>query len=166
MMDYQGIATMSNLRRRVGPLSGLVWFVLVCVGCGRAHGNLEGTLTIGGTPVTTGALITFIGADEEKVQAMVDESGHFKVENVPSGEVRVSIINSPLPPKNSVERPGLFTRDGRHLAGGRPEAVDRLAPTIGNQIPKRYEDSANGLTIEIRQGDNVIDIELTQSTSR
>ena len=107
-----------------------------------------------------GSVITFIGADEEKAQAMVDEDGHFEAENVPSGEVRVTVVNSPLPPKYSAGRPERITRGGHHLAGGPPETTESRAPVIGKQIPKRYENPDNGLTIEIQRGDNSIDIDL------
>ena len=77
------------------PLAGLV-LALAAFGCGNGSNQsaetgatLEGTVTYGDQKVLVGLVI--VEKDGPPVTAFIDETGHYKLENVPLGEVRLAV---------------------------------------------------------------------------
>jgi hypothetical protein len=130
-------------------------------GCGGV-GSVSGNLNVAGKPVTTGALITFHGSDGRTAQAMVEADGSFAVEQVPTGEVQVTVVNTFLP-GTAPKRPYFLTeirQPGDPAPPRMPDYPKADLPKMGNQVPSRYADQAAGLTRTIRRGENTITIDL------
>jgi hypothetical protein len=148
---------------RVGYVRATMSAVCVALvsGCGGV-GSVSGTLSVGGKPVTTGALITFHGSDGRTAQAMVEPDGTYSVEQVPAGEVEVTVQNTFLP-GSAPRRPHFLTeirKPGDPAPPKMPDYPKADLPKMGNQVPPRYAESGAGLARTVRRGENTIDLNL------
>ncbi len=142
-----------RIRISSGVFVGLAWACLllpVLTGCGgrEPRGKVFGTVTFRGAPVPQG-LVMF--SNQEKglfFTAELDAQGNYSVrtadgEGLPLGTYEVS-VNPPVldaPPIGAVMQPARI-------------------PEFAN-IPHRYRTAAtSGLTLEVREGDNPLNIEM------
>jgi hypothetical protein len=105
--------------------------------------TLEGTLTYGKDVV--GAALVIAQNSSGSATTFVDDSGHFKLENVPLGEVNLAVN----------------TDAGKGAAMGRAMAAQgkgKGAPKI-IEVPKKFADpSTSGIKTKINKGPNTYDI--------
>ena len=116
--------------------------------------SLEGNITFGGQPVPL-AMVIVVPASGPVGQggatAFADDDGHFKVENVSVGEVKVAV--------NTDAAKGQMM--GRAMAGTDPTAKGGKKATLPKvvDVPKKYHDpETSGFTTTINKGANTFDI--------
>lgn len=110
-------------------LGGAVW--LIASQIEPAAGNIRGTVYYGEKPVTSG-LICFQPGQGAAIASLIDESGSYKVVNVPLEEMRITIVVYPeelkrLPRMSNKEKQDFFVNWGR-----RPVTI----------LPSKYVDPA------------------------
>jgi len=125
----------------------------VLVGCGPPGGyvkypesgaTLEGTVTYGSDKLAA-ALIIAQGADLA-VTGFLDDSGHYKLENVPVGDVNIGV--------NTVAGKGQMM--GRKTAKARTKEGD--VPKVLD-LPAKYQDPMkSGIKTTVNKGANTFDI--------
>jgi hypothetical protein len=138
---------MIRFARRFLPGSVGVWALaavfLSLVGCSSRPPkdlSISGKVTLKGTPIP-GGTIRFHGADEVTASGPIEADGTYKVASPPIGKVKVSLIN----PRAALGVPAAMdpnaSPDPKTIGGG----GDR--PAV--EIPIRYSQPDNGLTVEI-----------------
>lgn len=106
--------------------------------------TLEGTVKYGNDKV--GAALVIAQNDAGAATAFVDENGHFKLENVPLGEVSIG-VNTEAGKGEAIGR-SMSAAQGK--AKGAPKIVD---------VPKRFADPAtSGIKTTIKKGANNFDV--------
>jgi len=113
--------------------------------------SLEGNITYGGEPVPLAAVIITPPVRGDGASGFADDQGHYKVTNVPVGEVKIAV--------NSDAAKGQMR--GRAMAGTDPNAKGgkRALPPKIIDVPKKYQDpQTSGITTTINKGTNTFDI--------
>ena len=126
------------------------------VGCGKATGDVKGTVSYKGKILKAGT-VNIRGADKVIQQGIIQENGEFFVKAVPTGQAEVSII---------AHKPGMEEYMNQ-LAGrgkGKKGPVVAVAPNSEEQwslIPLKYNQfETSELSIEIKSGENKQDLDL------
>src|SRR5205823_1822405 len=65
------------------------------LGCSKAPGNVSGQVKFKGAPLK-GGTVTFVTADQQSFLSQISEDGHYSVENVPAGPVKISVETETL----------------------------------------------------------------------
>jgi hypothetical protein len=143
--------TVPSLRRLA-----LLGFALFLVGCGlgsseirypETGATLEGTVTYNKEKVTAALIIAQNASGS--AQAFVDESGHYKLENVPLGEVTLGVNTE----AGKGQAMGRIMAQSQGKAKGAPKMID---------VPKTYADpAASGIKTTIKAGPNEYDIAIS-----
>jgi hypothetical protein len=162
--------------RRCLPL----FLALAAVGCGRATGDVSGTVTYKGTPVAMGSVV-LVGSDGIPHSGEIQEDGTYEVTGVPAGTVSVGVLSrDPGPPNQRLDLPPSLAYLNPAIKGPKAEDARRLkakmeevknvklpldAPTADRKkwrrLPKQYENpSSSGLTMKMHRGENTQDIML------
>jgi hypothetical protein len=113
--------------------------------------SLEGNITYGGQPVPLAAVIVLPAGGGSGTTGFADDQGHFKVTNVPVGEVKIGV--------NSDAAKGPMM--GRAMAGTDPNAKGgkRAVPPKVVDVPKKYQDpQTSGFRTTINKGSNTYDV--------
>jgi hypothetical protein len=106
--------------------------------------TMEGNLTYGNDKV--GAALVIVQNSSGSATAFVDQNGHFKLENVPLGEVNIGVNTD----AGKGEAMGRAMAQSQGKAKGAPKMVD---------IPKQYADPGkSGIKTTIKKGANPFDI--------
>jgi hypothetical protein len=140
--------------KRYSPRLALLGLaLLVIAGCRFGRGEvrypetgatLEGTVSYGKDKVSAALIIAQNGTGS--ATAFVDDNGHFKLENVPLGEVNLAVN----------------TEAGKGQAMGRANAQQQgKAKAAGKMIdvPKQFADPAkSGIKTTVNKGANTYDI--------
>jgi|SRR5262249_43502466 len=130
-------------------------------GCGEGGtATVSGKVVYKGAPVTFGAVAIY-GADGKTASGRIDADGHYTVEKVPIGDVKVAVLTpNPTTPK-------VFSKGGfKSKSKGKVKDSDSEVPNLGSvgkfvAIPARYkEPDQSGLTFTIKSGSQTIDLEL------
>jgi len=135
-------------------LTSLVLLLPLFMGCGDQIGGVAGTVSYGGKPLPEGR-ITFLcdGGKRPAVSAEITQ-GRYAAEDLPAGRARIMVETFPPPsaaPKQTAPG-GLPTLDV-------PDDPQSHGAFV--RIPERYKrPDASGLSIEIRTGPQVHDIDL------
>ena len=109
--------------------------------------TLEGTVTYGSDKVPA-ALIIVQGA-EGSAQGNADDDGHFKLDNVPLGEVNVAV--------NTEAGKGMMR--GRQMAAAQGKQKVSLPRLV--DVPRRYADpTSSGIKTNIEKGPNSFNIDI------
>ncbi len=135
----------------------LALFALSCVlaGCSRYEyrlpetgATLEGTVSYGGETVQ----MAQINVMSDKSQAIGQiENGHYKVENVPLGEVKIG-VNTEAVRSNMI---------GQQMARAKGVSTGPALKFIS--VPAKYaEPDTSGITTTIKKGKNTFDIVLAK----
>lgn len=138
---------------------GLTWVV----GCGLRESKIEesgatltGTITYNGSPIEF-AMVTVQSKDGTKsAVGNVLDSGKYKVENAPIGEVIVAV--------NTAAAQGEFIAQNmaKNQAAMDPKASKRRTDPKFVDVPQKYFDPGkSGLTTTIKAGENTFDITCT-----
>jgi hypothetical protein len=131
----------------------LVGLGLLLVGCSfrerevryaESGATLEGTVTYGKDKI--GAALVLARNETGQAMAFVEENGHYKLENVPLGEVTI----------------GVDTESGKSQAKGRAMAQSQGKPKGAPKlidVPSRFADPAtSGIKTKVNKGANSFDI--------
>ncbi|MDD3587443.1 MAG: carboxypeptidase-like regulatory domain-containing protein [Thermoguttaceae bacterium] len=120
----------------------LAMLLAVVPGCGPkapATGKVSGKVTLKGAPVTTGSISLYSLAKGTGASSEFDAQGNFKMDKVPLGKYAVA-VEPPIP---------------EIVVGGPPKKIE------GIKVPDKYADAAtSGLSVEVKEGDNRLDLEL------
>jgi hypothetical protein len=124
-------------------------------GCGSSKASVSGKVSFRGKPLAMGT-VYMVASDGIQVPASIGEDGSYKIDQIMSGKVRIS-VNSPKPePVNSAT--AARARKGLPAAAATVPSPD-LAKWI--EIPEKYGDTATSdLTTELKGGENTYNIEL------
>jgi hypothetical protein len=157
---------------------GLLFLLLMLVGCGPGEGKVSGQVKFGGAPLPGGIVLFQPVGPQNSVSIGLDEQGNYEVV-LPAGEVRVSVDNRMLQPHEPPIRggpPNLLSRVGDKIAAAKKEnAPPPKAAGSPNQIaaqknpgkyvkiPDKYHDvSTSGLNFTVQRGNQTHNIELTK----
>jgi hypothetical protein len=126
---------------------------LLLIGCTRGvdeirypetGATLEGTVTFGGDKV--GAALVVAENGTGSANAFVDDNGHYKLENVPLGEVNIGVNTD----AGKARAKGLSQAQSQGKAKGAPRIVE---------VPNRFADPAkSGIKTTVNKGTNTFDI--------
>ena len=124
---------------------------LLLVGCGggdvrypQTGATLEGTVTYGKDKV--GAALVIAQNESGAATAFVDESGRYKLLNVPLGEVNIAVNTE----AGKGQAMGKFMAQSQGKGKGAPRIVD---------VPSKFADPAkSGIKTTINKGENKFDI--------
>jgi hypothetical protein len=135
--------------RAVGRIV-VISVIMLGLGCAR-RGDVSGTVRLDGKPLVFGT-VQFEASDGKLHNGLIEEDGSYFIPGVAHGETRVAV--SSQNPTSAAFQP--LHRVGIENQATRPKAVQGWFP-----IPSKYEMFANsGLTIDVKSGENQIDIEL------
>jgi hypothetical protein len=135
------------------PLA-LLGLSLLLAGCSSSGGGgvkypetgatLEGTVSYGTEKLEVALVI--VENESGSATGFVDESGRYKIENVPLGEVNIGVSSEA----------GKGQAMGRIMAAGRGQG--KAAPKIVD-VPKQYENpKSSGIKTSIQKGPNTFDV--------
>jgi hypothetical protein len=104
--------------------------------------TLEGTVTYGKDKV--GAALVIARNETGQAMAFVEDNGHYKLENVPLGEVNIAVDTET----------GKSMARGKAMAQGKAKGAPRII-----DVPKQFADSAkSGIKTTVNKGANTFDI--------
>src|SRR5262249_25173629 len=127
-------------------------FVLILAGCFGAGyvrypetgATLEGNVTYGNNKL--GAALVIAQNASGAATAFVDENGHYKLENVPLGDVNIRVNTAP----GKGQAMGKMTAQAQGKANGAAKIID---------VPKQFADpNTSGIKTTINKGANTFDI--------
>ena len=135
--------------RLPAPLVGAVG-LLFLAGCGSPTGVLTGAVRLADQPLTAGQ-VTVYGPDGQVITVTINPDGTYRVEDVPTGDVRIVV----LPPAPS--DPG-----GNEIVkvwGKEGKAAPVAPKEVKSPIPARYQDpGTSGLATSVKKGENKYDL--------
>jgi hypothetical protein len=159
------------------PAIVLAPFLLAgCGGSDPAKTNVvEGIITIDGNPAAFDILN--LHYEDGKARPIdLDEKGHFRVQGVQLGKVKVTVVPKfQVPPENlryqappdmqkKIKVYEKLIQIPRPTNQGELEAYNLRMAEFGIPLPSKYGAPAqSGLTAEIRSGNNKLDFQLTSS---
>ena len=117
---------------------------------------LEGTVTYNGKPVPMAlVMVQATPPMSGSAQAFADDSGHFRVENVPIGKVQVG-VNTEATKGQMMSRAMAGTDPNAKATGGNKAKMPAMV-----EVPKKYHatDTA-GIDTTTAKGENKFDIQL------
>jgi hypothetical protein len=121
-------------------------------GCAKSTGDVSGTVTFKGQPVTAGG-ITFYGAGGWAGSSNISPEGAYRIDKVPVGEVKVAVVSSQ--PKAG--------KPSSKATPEHPKAAGEAKAPAGKPValPPKYKDpEQSGLSYDIKAGAQTIDIPL------
>jgi hypothetical protein len=131
---------------------GILLLGLVLVGCSSNSknqlGNIEGKVTVDGTPANSGNVVFTSGGTN--ISGAIGPDGSYRVIGVALGEAQVAVTGPTVP-------------TGAAGTGSAPAIKDMGGPSIGKPvaIPAKYGTAAkSGLTFTVKGGQNTYDIPL------
>jgi hypothetical protein len=92
------------LRLGVCLVAGLTVALAGCGGASKA--TVSGTVTYKGEPLPAG-MIAFLGKDNKAASGAIEPNGHYSVQGVPVGPVKISVTPPPAPLRDSKPPEGM-----------------------------------------------------------
>jgi hypothetical protein len=133
--------------------------VLSVVGCGSGGyhgptGAVTGRVTLDGQPIPQGSVVSFVSEAGFTATATVSSNGSYQLQTAGNPEIPVSTYKvSIAPPAQAMSE----TDYDKYMSGEGGDATE----TPSEVIPPKYADPAtSGLSFDVEQGANTIDIEL------
>jgi hypothetical protein len=167
---------MSKTARALGRLVAaglLAGLVLTSLGCSGGTGTVTGKVKYNGEPLPSGRVV-FMNADGKGTQeAEIQSDGSYKIERMPTGLAKVSVVTSPMGETGGGRGPG--ARGGgppapmappadKIPAGADPGGLYGKGKPEGKKsvkIPDSYADpEKSGLTFTVAKGPQEWDIPL------
>jgi hypothetical protein len=151
---------LSRKSRRLGWITCL-WGVgvLSVVGCGSGGysgptGAVTGRVTLDGQPIPQGSVVSFVSEAGFTATATVSSDGSYQLQTAGNPEIPVSTYKvSIVPPAQAMSE----TDYDKYMSGEGGDATE----TPSEVIPPKYADPAtSGLSFDVEQGANTINIEL------
>ena len=133
-------------------VSATVLFLVGCSGDPHQRGQLHGTVTYKGKPLTNGMVI-FMGADQQSHIADLDQNGSYKIDRIPFGPVKVAI-------QQQQPRPASRPKPSANTKGGMSESKDAAREVepppepkqSGVMVPVIYNNAeSSGLVFEMKE---------------
>jgi hypothetical protein len=128
----------------LGALPVLV-FALALAGCGGGpdgKNSVSGKVTHGGQPVA--GTVTFIDGSNKEYASPISPEGKYLIPNLPTGPMKITVKGVPAVP------PGPGTK----------EAMPGVPTASGVAPSPKYAKPDNGLTYDVRAGEQTKDIDL------
>jgi hypothetical protein len=136
------------MRKLLCLLLGLLF--LVVLGCSPSVGTVNGTVSYKGT-MLKGGTVTFLAPDGKAASCEIKEDGHYTVDKVPTGPVKISVETKSLAVSArapSYSPPPGVTPPGGYKPPDRAEKAKRYVP-----IPETYSDpEKSGLSYTVKPG--------------
>src|SRR5262249_17810057 len=124
---------------------GWLLVALLVAGCAPGWGNVSGTVTFQGKPLTTGTII-FYDAANGAPSAEIQPDGKYTVSHVRAGKAKIAIV---------------MPMDIPFMAfGGAPPPKTAESGKVPPVPPKYADREQSGLTYEVKAGNNTHDIKL------
>ncbi len=105
---------------------------------------MSGKVTQAGQPVS--GTVAFIDATNKEYASPIGADGHYQIVNPPSGKLKIVVRGMPALPKTRAPAPGADLRP--------------LALTGGTAPHRRYSQPNNGLTVDVKDGEQEFDVTL------
>ena len=116
--------------------------------------TLEGTVTMGGTPVPAAMII--LKGKESGATGNVSPDGKFKIENAPLGEVQIGVNTEAAKGQMMGE---VMARANQAAKGGAPAPP---LPTV-RDVPAKFQNpDTSGITTTIQKGSNTYNIVISE----
>jgi len=146
---------------------GFVWLlnawlgvaVMTVFGCGSGGysgptGTVTGKVTLDGNPVPPGCTVSFVSPDGFTASAKVGADGSYKLLNVDKPEIPVATykvaVAQPAADMSGADYDQYMSAEGGAAAKAAPEAIPAKFQTV----------DASGLSYDVKEGPNPINIEL------
>jgi hypothetical protein len=139
-----------------------LFVVILCtVGCGKSRGTLSGTVKLGDKSVASGSVVVVAEDGIETTQGTISPDGTYKVENVPFGQVKIS-VHSPDPGASPLAKITEQAKKKLESKGWKaPEQVDN---SKWFAIPENYNGAeTSGITVKMDQSNKKFDIVMKAS---
>jgi hypothetical protein len=138
-----------------GSRRGLIALgLLVLAGCSAAKGSLSGTVTFQGKPIVYGTVIA-VCSDGISRSANIEPDGSYRLDNLPTGEVKLAVL-SPEP----YETPS-SPRRGERSVPAKPAPNGAVDRSKWVKIPEEYGDPRlSGLATRVVAGHSTFDLPL------
>jgi hypothetical protein len=140
--------------RSAGCLVPAVLTALAAAGCGRATGDVSGTVTYGGKAVPVGT-VAFYDADGQWLASSPISGGTYSVAGVPTGPATIAVTTPRAGPgRRGTRLPPPPPRGAKKTARPKAEPVT---------VPDKYGSPAkSGLTYTVKTGTQVHDLQLKE----
>jgi len=157
-------STSPSFQTTIRGLLALACLALVS-GCGGGYsgpqGTVTGTVTLNGNPVEPGTLVTFIATEGFAASGIVEGGGAYTV-SIPNKGTKIPAVNY----KVMVSAPvvGGVSEEGddyeKYMGSVNPDATPSGGQSAA-KIPGKYSSTGtSGLSFDVTEGDNTINIEL------
>jgi hypothetical protein len=152
---------------RIRQLGGLALLLslaaLAASGCGKKNSTVTGKVTYKGVPLK-GGIVSFLPPRGEgaAIAADIGQDGTYTAENVPTGEMRVTVDTAYLkPPADFRGGPPNYKPPEGAGGGYKPPDLSNTGERY-TKIPDKYSDpDASGLTLTVKGGAQTFPIDLT-----
>jgi len=157
-------STSSSFRTAIRGFLALACLALVS-GCGKgysgAQGTVSGTVTLNGNPVEVGTLVTFIATEGFAASGIVESGGAYTV-TIPDMGSKIPALNYKI--MVSAPAVGGVSEEGddyeKYMGSVNPDAKPGGGQSAA-KIPGKYSSTGtSGLSFDVKEGDNTINIEL------
>jgi hypothetical protein len=145
---------MSKTNQRLALLA-LLGLGLLLTGCSNevryaeTGATLEGTVSYGTEKL--GAAFLVVQNKTGSSQGSVDENGHYKLENVPLGEVNIAV--------NTDAAKGMLMGKAMQASKGKATGAPKIT-----EVPRMYHDpNTSGIKTTVNKGQNTFDIIVPKS---
>lgn len=150
----------SNLALSQLAMTAAIGSLVLLCGCSSGGyrgptGTVSGKVTLDGAPVPQGCVVSFVSPAGHVGSAVVDADGKYQLGTKDNPNIPVATYNVAVsPPAQQMSQADY----DKYMSGG--AAAKTAAPSV---IPEKYTATAtSGLTKEVKQGPNTINIELTK----
>lgn len=145
------------MRRMLHPfallsLAGLAFLLAGCSGgrgerVAETHATLEGTVSFGNEKILVAMIV--VKGNEGQASGFIDSDGHYKIDNVPVGEVSIGV-------NTEAGKGNLQSQRMSRAQGGDKTPLPKVI-----DIPQKFFDpSSSGIKTTIQKGDNTYDIKV------
>ncbi len=152
----------------LSPFGGLKTFVpfltlgaVLAAGCGPSTSTVKGTVKYNGNLVK-GGRVSLYDSDNHGYNGDINEDGTYRITNVPSGEVKMTVDTSSFkPPPNGPRGTASQPQGGPQPPGMAYKGAGGNDPARYVEIPPIYADPGKTpLKFTVKAGDNTYDPEI------
>jgi hypothetical protein len=144
-----------HARKRYGVATVVFLVLVLTAGCAKPKGSISGKVLYKDKPLT-GGFITFIVANGPSLSAKIQSNGEYRIDNVPVGEVKITIQPETATGADFIEK------GGPRLPKTPDEMKQMMMPKAQVKFPKKYSDpQQTDLTYTVKEGSQEHDIVLT-----
>jgi hypothetical protein len=145
-----------TFRLPVGIVFAPIIVLFLLAGCSRIGGDVRGTVTLNGKPVTSG-LVTLHYEGGTNVGAVIGPDGSYEIVKPPKGAAKVTVEPPATAPGGDLSSSGIA------VTTGSPDAKEpvKTPKTQAVAIPDKYKKVAtSGLTLTVTGNSQTFDIQM------